>query len=206
MSRRDNEYFTAFIALSDYACQAARMLIETMQDYHPEELDQKRIEMHKIEHDCDIAKHRMIEQLAKEFITPIEREDIMEMAHQIDNITDAIEDVMMRLYMFNITSIRSDALEMAQIIEKCCFAVKEALVEFPDFRRSKTLHQYIVEVNRLEEEGDRLYMEATRRLYISDLEAVAVNAWTHVFHIMEKACDACEDVSDVIESVMMKNT
>jgi hypothetical protein len=182
------------------------MLIDTMQNYHPEELDQKRIEMHKIEHDCDIAKHQMIEHLAKEFITPIEREDIMEMAHQIDNITDAIEDVMMRLYMFNITSIRSDALEMAQIIEKCCFAVKEALVEFPDFRRSKTLHQYIVEVNRLEEEGDRLYMEATRRLYISDLEAVAVNAWTHVFHIMEKACDACEDVSDVIESVMMKNT
>ncbi|PKM84959.1 MAG: DUF47 domain-containing protein [Firmicutes bacterium HGW-Firmicutes-11] len=206
MSRRDNEYFTTFISLSEYACQAARMLIDTMQNYHPEELDQKRIEMHKIEHDCDIAKHQMIEHLAKEFITPIEREDIMEMAHQIDNITDAIEDVMMRLYMFNITSIRSDALEMAQIIEKCCFAVKEALVEFPDFRRSKTLHQYIVEVNRLEEEGDRLYMEATRRLYISDLEAVAVNAWTHVFHIMEKACDACEDVSDVIESVMMKNT
>ena len=206
MSRRDNEYFTTFISLSEYACQAARMLIDTMQNYHPEELDKKRIEMHKIEHDCDIAKHQMIEHLAKEFITPIEREDIMEMAHQIDNITDAIEDVMMRLYMFNITSIRSDALEMAQIIEKCCFAVKEALVEFPDFRRSKTLHQYIVEVNRLEEEGDRLYMEATRRLYISDLEAVAVNAWTHVFHIMEKACDACEDVSDVIESVMMKNT
>ena len=206
MSRRDNEYFTTFISLSEYACQAARMLIDTMQNYHPEELDQKRIEMHKIEHDCDIAKHQMIEHLVKEFITPIEREDIMEMAHQIDNITDAIEDVMMRLYMFNITSIRSDALEMAQIIEKCCFAVKEALVEFPDFRRSKTLHQYIVEVNRLEEEGDRLYMEATRRLYISDLEAVAVNAWTHVFHIMEKACDACEDVSDVIESVMMKNT
>jgi hypothetical protein len=206
MSRRDNEYFTAFISLSEYACQAARMLIDTMNDYHPEELDQKRIEMHKIEHDCDLAKHLMIERLAKEFISPIEREDIMEMAHQIDNITDAIEDVMMRLYMFNITTIRSDALEMAHIIEKCCHAVKESLIEFPNFRRSKTLHQYIVEINRLEEEGDRLYMEATRRLYISDLEAVAVNAWTHVFHIMEKACDACEDVSDVIESVMMKNT
>lgn len=206
MPRRDNEYFTAFVTLAEYACQAARMLIETMEDYHPEELAQKRIEMHTIEHDCDIAKHHMIERLAKEFITPIEREDIMEMAHQIDNITDAIEDVMMRLYMFNITSIREDAVEMARIIERCTCAVREALAEFPNFRRSKTLHQYIVEVNHLEEEGDRLYMEATRRLYISDMHPVGINAWTHVFHIMEKACDACEDVSDVIESVMMKNT
>lgn len=206
MAKKDLYYYDAFVKLVEHSCLAARLLIDTMKDYHPEELEQKMREMHKIEHDCDIEKHLMMEKLAKEFITPIEREDIMEMAQQIDNVTDSIEDVLMRMYMFNITIIRQDALEMAHIIESCCEALKKALLEFHDFRKSKDLHGYIVEVNRLEEDGDKLYTEATHRIYTSDMTPVAIGAWTHVFHILEKTCDACEDVSDVIESVMMKNS
>lgn len=206
MARKDNLYFDSFVTLVDYACRASKLLIDIMTDYHPEDLVLKMAEMHKIEHDCDLEKHLMIEHLAKEFITPIEREDIMGMAHQIDDVTDTIEDVLMRMYMFNITSIRQDALDVAYIIEKCCIELKKALQEFPNFRKSKTLHQHIVEVNRLEEEGDKIYVEATRRLYTSDMEPLEVTAWTHVFHILEKACDACEDVTDVIEGVLMKNS
>ena len=84
--------------------------------------------------------------------------------------------------------------------------LRKHLRKFHNFRKSKDLHDYIVEVNRLEEDGDKLYTEATRRIYTSDLQPVEIGAWTHVFHILEKACDACEDVSDVIESVMMKNS
>ncbi|MGI6728556.1 MAG: DUF47 domain-containing protein [Anaerovoracaceae bacterium] len=206
MARRDEYYYNTFVNLVDHSCQAARLLIDTMTDYHPEDLIKKMDEMHQIEHDCDLEKHAMMKKLAKEFITPIEREDIMLMAHQIDDVTDCIEDVLMRMYMFNITVIRQDALEMAYIVEKCCSALKHALEEFHNFRKSKTIHALIIEVNCLEEEGDKLYTEATRRLYVSDMHPVAIGAWTHVFHILEKCCDACEDVSDVIESVIMKNT
>lgn len=206
MARKGNDYFNSFVELLGYSLRAAQLLIDVMTDYHPDDLELKMVEMHEIEHGADLAKHEMIERLAKEFITPIEREDIMEMAHQIDNVTDSIEDVLMRLYMFNITVIRSDALELAKIIKQCCEELTKALGEFKNFRKSKTIHKHIVEVNRLEEVGDRMYTEATRRLYISEMNPVAVSAWTHVFHILEKACDACEDVSDVIESVMMKNS
>ncbi len=206
MARKEEYYYESFVTLVEHSCLAAALLIETMTDYKPEELEQKMREMHKIEHDCDIEKHHMMEKLAKEFITPIEREDIMEMAHQIDEVTDSIEDVLMRMYMFNITVVREDALQMARIIQDCCNALKKALMEFRHFRKSKDLHEYIVEVNRLEEDGDKLYTEATRRLYTSEMDAVTIGAWTHVFHILEKCCDACEDVSDVVESVMMKNS
>ncbi len=206
MARKDNDYFNTFVKLVDFSCEAARLLIEVMTDYHPEELEQRMVQMHEIEHSADLEKHLMMERLAKEFITPIEREDIMEMAHQIDDVTDCIEDVLMRLYMFNITVIRKDALEVAFLIEKCCEELKKALEEFCNFRKSKTLHSHIVEINRLEEEGDKLYTEATRRLYVNETHPIAVSAWTHVFHILEKACDSCEHVSDVIESVMMKNS
>ena len=131
MAKKDMYYYNAFVRLVDHSCDAAALLIATMTDYRPEELEQKMKEMHKIEHECDIEKHHMMEKLAKEFITPIEREDIMEMANQIDNVTDSIEDVLMRMYMFNITIIRKDALEVAHIIEKCCHALKKALEEVP---------------------------------------------------------------------------
>ncbi len=205
MARKDN-YFNTFVKLVEFSCKSARLLIEVMTDYQPEKLEERMREMHEIEHSADLEKHLMIERLAREFITPIEREDIMELADQIDNVTDSIEDVLMRLYMFNITVIRKDALDAAIIIEQACEALKKALEEFSNFRKSKTLHKHIVEINRLEEVGDKIYTEATRRLYVSEMNPVAVSAWTHVFHILEKACDSCEDVSDVIESVMMKNS
>ena len=195
-----------FVELIEFSCLAAQMLIRVMEDYHPENLVGLMQEMHDIEHSADLKKHDLIEKLAREFITPIEREDIMEMANQIDNVTDAIEDVLMRLYMFNITVIRDDALEVARLIEQSCQELKKALIEFGNFRKSKTLHQHVVEVNRLEEVGDRIYTEATRKLYISDENPVGISAWTHVFHILEKACDSCEDVSDVIEQVLMSNS
>jgi predicted phosphate transport protein (TIGR00153 family) len=206
MARKDNDYFKIFVTLVDYSCKAANLLIEVMTDYKPEELETRMTEMHDIEHSADLEKHKMMEKLAKEFITPIEREDIMDMANQIDNVTDAIEDVLMRLYMFNITVIRKDALEVAVIIGQSCRELKKALEEFANFRKSKDLHRHIVEVNRLEEDGDKIYTEATRRLYVSEMNPVAVSAWTHVFHILEKACDSCEDVSDVIERVLMTNS
>ncbi len=206
MARKQNDYFEIFVKLVDYSCKASRLLVNVMTDYRPEDLDLHMVKMHEIEHRADREKHEMMEKLAREFITPIEREDIIDMANQIDNVTDAIEDVLMRLYMFNIMVIRKDALEVALLIEETCNELKRALEEFGNFRKSKTLHKHIVEINRLEEVGDRLYTEATRRLYISEMDPSSIAAWTHVFHILEKTCDSCEDVSDVIERVLMTNS
>jgi predicted phosphate transport protein (TIGR00153 family) len=163
--------------------------------------------MHAIEQDGDVARHSMTKKLAKEFITPIEREDIMQMSESIDTVTDRIEDVLLRLYMFNIPTVREDALRIADVIVKCATALKEALEEFPNFRKSKTIQEKIIEVNHLEEEGDRLYTEAVRNVFVDDaLSPLEATSWHNVFHYMEEVCDACEDVADVIEGVMMKNS
>lgn len=148
----------------------------------------------------------MMEKLAREFITPIEREDIVAMADAIDNVTDTIEDVMLRIYMFNFTAIREDAIKMVEIIIKCCEALKEALQEFSNFRKSQVLHKLIVDINHFEEEGDRLFVKATRNLFVNEKNPVEILAWRETLDYMEKCCDACEEVSEVIESVMMKNS
>lgn len=203
---KNENYYNIFVELVGYSCEAAYLLNEILNDFHTDELRDKMIKMHAIEHAGDMGRHQMIKKLAKEFITPIEREDIMALADSIDNVTDTIEDVLMRMYMFNITSIREDALKMTEIVVKCCNALKLALAEFHNFRRSQNIHALLIEVNYLEEEGDRLFTEATRSLYVECKDQIEVVAWNQTFHYLEECCDACEDAADIIESVMMKNS
>lgn len=204
--KKDDNYFSTFVELVKYSCEAAELLHDILHNYRADELQEKMKEMHAIEHRGDVERHMMIKKLLREFITPIEREDIMALADSIDTVTDTIEDVLMRMYMFNIKSVREDALKMSAIIVKCCKALQQAMEEFHNFRKSQTLHGLIIEINNLEEEGDALFTEATRNLYVSVTDPIEVYGWDQTLHYMEKCCDACEDVSDVIESVMMKNS
>ncbi|MCX7614554.1 MAG: DUF47 family protein [Clostridiales bacterium] len=207
MARNKSEYyFDKFVDLVDYSYKAANLLNDTLNNFRVDKLEDSMKEMHAIEHQGDVARHAMIRKLAKEFITPIEREDIMALADSIDNVTDALEDVLMRIYMCNITSVRDDALKMSQVIVKCCNALKLALAEFHNFRKSQTLHELIVEINHMEEEGDKLYTEAIRNLYVNCKDCLEVMGWEQTFRYLEKCCDACEDVADIIESVMLKNS
>lgn len=206
MSKKDNYYFDTFVELVDYSCKAANLLDQVITNYDAEQIKIKMEEMHAIEHSADMVRHKMIEKLLKEFITPIDREDIMAMADAIDSLTDSIEDVLMRMYMYNIVEITDYAQKMTQIIKKCCLLLKQAFVELPNFRKSKELHELIVEINRLEEEGDALYTQAIRALYLSDKHNKDIVAWDNTYHYLEKCCDVCEQVSEVIEKIIMKNT
>jgi predicted phosphate transport protein (TIGR00153 family) len=207
MAKKKGEtYFDTFVELVSYSCRAADLLKEILYDFNAEMLPQKMKEMHEIEHGGDEARHRMIKRLAREFITPIDREDIVALADTIDTVTDTIEDVLMRTYMFNISKVTVQALKMTDVIVKCCNALKTALDEFSNFRKSSKLHDLVVEVNRLEEEGDALYMDATRKLYVECDNYKELAAWDTIYHYLEKCCDSCEDVADAIESVIMKNS
>jgi predicted phosphate transport protein (TIGR00153 family) len=164
--KKEDNYFTTFVELVQYSCDAAVLLNEIINDFKVEELEIKMKEMHEIEHAGDKGRHAMVKKLAREFITPIEREDIIALGDAIDNVTDTIEDVLLRFYMFNITEMHEDAIKMAALIVQCCEALKEAVAEFANFRKSQSLHQLIVEINRLEEEGDALFVKAMRNLFI----------------------------------------
>lgn len=203
--KTNNYYFDTFEKGVAFAYDAAVLLHACFEECDPANLKTRIDEMHTIEHSADDVKHEMMTQLLKEFLPPIEREDIMELAHTIDEVTDAIEDVLLRMYMFNITELRSEAKEFTTVITNCCTALKEMVVELPNFRKSTTLRERVVAINQMEEEGDRLYTQAMRRLYTEETDAIAVTSWTAMFDCLEKCCDCCEHVADVVERVVMKN-
>lgn len=205
--KKDDKYFETFIEMSNHSVTAAEYLNEILKDFNPEKLDIAIEKMHSIEHEADMVNHVMTKMLAKEFITPIDREDIMTMASSIDTVTDKIEDVMLRLYMFNILEIREDALVLGDMLVKCVKSMKAAVEEFSNFKKSRLINEKVIEINHLEEEGDRLYTKAVRNVFTDkNLEPLNAAAWNQVLHYIESVFDACEDVADVIEGVLMKNS
>jgi predicted phosphate transport protein (TIGR00153 family) len=186
--------------------RAAVELERILTNFNVDELGVNMEKLHAIEHEGDTQKHNVVEKLVKEFITPIEREDIMELTDQIDDVTDAVEDVLLKIYMFNIRSISDDAIKFVHIVGKCCNELLHVFEEFESFKKPHTLHESIVELNRLEEEGDALYITAVRKLHVSESDAKGVAAWTEIYNSMETVCDACEHVADLVEHIIMKNT
>ena len=204
--KRDFNYFEAFVQLVDYSCQSAEILETSLKRFNPTGLAEMMKNLHGIEHAADMGKHDMMNRLAREFIAPIEREDIILLIQEIDDVTDAIEDVLIRTYMFNVAAIREEALEFADVIVRCCEVLKDTLKEFRHFRKSDSIYENIVEINRLEEEGDALYTRAVRKLYLSSTDPIELSVWREIFDRMEKCCDACEHVANDVESVMLKNS
>ena len=207
MSKKQDEYyFKTFVDCADYACRAAHMLEEVLDKFDPDDLQRHIDEMHELEHAADERKHEMLDVLAKAFITPIEREDIIELSHCIDNMTDKIEDVFLRLYTNNVQTMSPDAVDMAKVVIHCCESVKEMLVEFPNFKRSKTLKDHIIRINTMEEEADRRFISSMAKLHRSGADALHIIVWREIYKYLEDCADACENVADVVEGVVMDNT
>ncbi|MFV0351326.1 MAG: DUF47 domain-containing protein [Oscillospiraceae bacterium] len=206
MAKKQHDYFQTFQTLVDYSAEAAQSLYESFTDFDPSTLNERRDAMHLIEHNADEEKHVMMEKLAAEFVTPIEREDILQLANEMDEVTDKVEDVLIRIYMYNVQAIRPEALAFADVIKNCCTKLQVATKEFANFKKSATLHQCVVDVNTMEEEGDALYINSMRELYTTEKDPVQVLIWSEVYDKLEECCDACEHVANVMESIVMKNS
>jgi uncharacterized protein len=203
---RDFNYFKAFVDLSSYSLKAAELLGTTLHEYNKDEIEKKSKEMHDIEHAADVQRHEIMNRLVKEFLPPIEREDIISLADNIDDVIDTIEDVLVGIDIFNVQTIRPEIVKFTELIMDCCKSMNSALTEFENFKKSKTLHTAIIEANRLEEVGDQLYVNGVRDLYKSTKDPVELMVWTEIYRRLENCCDSCEKVANDIENIVMKNS
>lgn len=201
------DYFDQFEKLSELTVKEADLLIEAIKGFtSAEDLRPVMERAHELEHEGDEINHAIFQTVATDFITPIEREDIIELAQFLDNIIDYIEDVMQRFYMYDIHVMHEDALEFACLIKKSCEALDKAMEDFRNFKKSKTFKQLIIDVNTYEEEADQLFLKVIRRLHTQDRESpMRVLVWTQIFDRMEKCCDSCEHTADSMSTILLKN-
>lgn len=206
MKKQDSFYFDNFVECTHCSLRAAQLLEEVMKNFTVQVVVERMDEMHSIEHEADTKKHEMLAVLMKAFMTPIEREDILLLSNCLDEVTDKLEDVMIRMYCNNITSMRSLAVDMTSVVVECCQEMVTLLEEFRNFKKSRTIHEHIVRINTLEEDADKLYIKAMRELHSGDVDPIEVVRWREVLTYLEQCADATEHVADVVERVIMTNT
>ena len=204
---RQVDYFDLFQKQSEAAVAEAQLLVEVIDSYGTGASVRELMERaHELENESDGHTHAIFKTVATDFITPIERDDIIEMAQGLDNLIDYIEDVVLCFYMYRVTDMHEHAREFAKLIKKSCKALDKAMGDFRNFKKSKTFKQLIIDVNTYEEEADRLYMKVNRSLYDKDRDdPLRVLLWTQIFDRMEKCCDTCEHIADTMSGILLKN-
>ncbi len=207
MAKGDKFYFDNFAECTALSKKAAEYLVECLENYKPENFKEMLEKMHEIEHSADIKKHEMDKALAKAFVTPVDREDLDMLSHNLDKVTDRIEEVLQRFYIYNIQTIDESVIQFAKNLVKSCEILSEIMAEFENFKRSKKIQPLIVTLNDIEEECDKLYLESMRKLSITETDDVlTIVSMRKVYECFESCADACEHVGDSIGSVIMKNT
>lgn len=206
MAKGDKFYFDNFAASTALAKEAAVYLVSCLENYSPDNIEQMMQQMHDIEHRADAKKHEMNEALAKAFVTPVDREDLDMLSHQLDDVTDQIEEVLQMFYINNVLESKPAAVEFAKNIVRSCELLCTLMEEFENFKRSKRIHSLIVELNDVEEECDKLYLASMRELSKNTSDVLAVIAWRDIYKCLEACADACEHVSEGVGTVIMKNT
>ena len=202
------DYFDSFINQAEVCLEEAELLLETVETFTTAEAVKEICERaHEIEHRGDQINHTIYNTIATDFITPIERDDLLAIAQCLDEVTDSIEEVMLAFYMYDVRFMPEDAKEFARIIRKGCEALVAGMKEFKNYKKKVDLRSHLIAVNDAEEEGDRLFLDAMRRLYTEEADnPMRVLVWSRLYNTMEKCCDACEHVADVVATALLKNS
>ena len=202
LAPRDRQFFDLFEEAGGNIERAASLL-ENMLVSFPERNDLAR-EILICEQEGDRITHDIIHRLNSTFATPIDREDIYALASALDDVVDFTEEAADFMGLYNIEAPMEQALQQTAVLEDSCRVISQALARLRGF--SGELNHYFVEVNRLENEGDRITREALASLFRNGIDPMVVIRWKDIFERLEHAIDACEHVANILEGIVVKHT
>jgi hypothetical protein len=197
---REERFYSDFQALADELKRGARLLEEMVAPERP--IWGKADEIKEVEHKCDFLTHEIIQRLNRTFVTPLDREDIFALARSLDDVMDAIDASASLVRLYRLERVRFGARELAQIITASTDQVRLALEAL---EQNKGLITHAVEINRLENEADRIHQQAVSRLFDDERDPIVVIKWKETLDFLEDATDRCEDAANVLEGVMVKH-
>ncbi len=200
---KEERFFDYFIETSEIICKAASLLNDLTNNYV--NVNEKIKSIEDAEHACDTIVHKILNELNKSFITPIDREDIYLIARELDNITDDIEAAAQRFSMFNVKEVRPEAIVLSNLIVNATNELKNVIIEMKSMKKSKNLNDKIIQVNNIEDEADSAFRDAMTNLFLAEQDAIEVIKWKEIIDFFENTIDACEDVANIIEGVVMKH-
>jgi predicted phosphate transport protein (TIGR00153 family) len=198
---REEDFFLLFrkqAVLVRETCDSLHAMMETF-----DRLEERARELKDLEHRADLVAHEIFERLNRTFITPIEREDIHDLASGLDDVIDAAEAIGSRLLLFRVSASTPEAVRMTAILAACGRQIEEAA---GSLKNMKNLMGFTIEIHRLENEADAISRQVVADLFSGGHEILDVMRWKEIYGRLENATDQCEDVANTIESIVLKSS
>ena len=197
---KEERFFDDFVAMAEQIRVGAGLLQEMVAPDQP--IWDKADEIKEVEHKCDFLTHSVIQRLHKTFVTPLDREDIHALARSLDDVIDAIDDSAAVLRLYKIERVRQEARDQVRIIVACTDQLVSAMKALG---KKMQISSCAVEINRLENEADRVHQVALRRLFEEERDPITIIKWKEILDFLELATDRCEDIANVLEGVVVKH-
>ncbi len=200
---KEEKFFDYFDDASERMVRGIKLLKEMMQDLS--NADEKAKQIKDVEHEADHITHETVSSLHKTFITPVDRESIYALITKMDDVLDFIDDTCGRILLYKIKTVTPGAIALVNILEKAIEQVTKGVSGLRNLKNSSLILNICIEINRLENEGDRTFMNALSVLFNSPSDPVEIVKWKDIYETLEDAIDTCEDVANILEGIVLEN-
>ena len=202
VKKKEDVFYTLFRESAEKIVMAGEAFLDLVTNYT--DVEAKVARMKAIETECDQQTHKILKTLNACFITPLDREDIYYLSKNMDEIVDTIEEVANRFLVFDVKIMRPEAIALSQLIMQSIRELEVLFRYISELKTNKIVMEQVIEVNRLENEGDIVYRGALTKLFREEKDPNELIKWKHLYEQLEASLDACENVANIVEGAVMK--
>ena len=199
---REEKFYHLFLKQVEIISEASRLLLEAVRAGNAR-MAVAATEINVLEHRGDEVIHELFTRLNQTFITPIDPEDIHNLSSALDNVLDGVEETAHRLVSYRINPIPPTMIQLSEIVARCA---RELKLAFEALEKSGPILEHCIEINRLENEADLLGRSAVVDLFDTEKDPITLIKLKEVYECFESTIDSCEDVADVLQNVVVKNS
>jgi predicted phosphate transport protein (TIGR00153 family) len=200
---REEKFYDLFEELADKIDEGGKLFLDMLLNY--DSFETRLVKLKEIEHEADDITHRTYEKMHTTFLTPIDREDIHALVNKMDSILDMTEAAAVRMSLYKIKAPKEELFQQARILNEATAKVKLIVCGLRDMKNAKMILDACVEINTLENAGDQILRATMARLFEHETDPFELIKWKEIFERFEDALDICEDVSNIVEGIVLKN-
>lgn len=205
-NKKELNYFDEFAKTAKFAKDAAEELKNYIVNIKNINSNDEMNKVHKIENSADNNLHELVNYLLKDFLPPIDREDILAISYRLDDLIDNIDETVINLNIFNITEVTENMKALIELLVNSTSAVYNLVLELKNLKKIKEIKEKVIEVGDIEEQADKLYEKSIKELFENEKDVVQIIKWSKIYEIVENCFDACESIADCIEDILVKNS
>jgi hypothetical protein len=200
---REEKFFDLFEELADKIEEGGKLFMDMLEHYDTAE--RKIVKLKELEHEADVITHRTYEKMHTTFLTPLDREDIYALVNKMDSILDMIEASAVRMFLYKIRKPAQAIIDQTKILNTAIAKVKMIVHGLRDMKNAKMILDACVEINTLENDGDVVLRTTMANLFEHEQDTRELIKWKEIFERIEEAIDVCEDVSNIVEGIVLKH-